>query len=392
LRTWHRTIALSILLVLATFVTAGAQSNTSLSVEAKAYLEQALDIMQQQALRKRSIDWSAVRKSTLEQAAGAQTPIDTYEALRFALRQVNPHSFLQLSPEQTKQEAARKTVRQAPAVQGTQPPTEPRGKVERPPSPFRERRQPEGHIHKLGDRTAARVVVPSFVADDAGQFATKLQRIVAEMDAAHACGWVIDLRGNGGGNMWPMLVGIGPVLGEGEVGAFLDAEGVKSTWRYRDGKSSIRSADGSEEVTAKVEGTPYRLTATPPVAVLIDRGTASSGEIIAIAFRGRTLTRFFGEDTMGFSTVNKGFALPDGANIVLTTGVSMDRTGAEYGGAIAPDERIPIGESQVPTNDDPTVRAALKWLSTQPRCETKHLKGGLEKRGAVVAVRLNRFR
>jgi hypothetical protein len=28
----------------------------------------------------------------------------------------------------------------------------------------------------------------------------------------------VDLRGNGGGNMWPMLAGVGPVLGEGIVG------------------------------------------------------------------------------------------------------------------------------------------------------------------------------
>ena len=172
--------------------------------------------------------------------------------------------------------------------------------------------------------------------------------------------------------MWPMLVGIGPVLGEGEVGAFLNAEGVKSTWRYRDGKASIRSADGSDEVTAKVEGTPYRLKAMPPVAILIDRGTASSGEAIAIAFRGRTNTRFFGEETMGFSTANKGFALRDGANIVLTTGVSVDRTGVEYGGAVAPDEQVLIGESKVPPNDDPAVRAGLKWLRTQAGCETKN--------------------
>ena len=95
MKTWHRTIVLSTVLMLGDFGGAGAQSNASLSAEAKAYLQEALDIMQQYALHKRSIDWDALRKSTLDFAAGAQSPLDTYEAIRFALRQVNPHSFLQ---------------------------------------------------------------------------------------------------------------------------------------------------------------------------------------------------------------------------------------------------------------------------------------------------------
>ena len=37
----------------------------------------------------------------------------------------------------------------------------------------------------------------------------------------------------------------------------------------------------------------------PPVAVLIDRDTGSSGEGIAIAFQGRPDTRFCGELTYG---------------------------------------------------------------------------------------------
>jgi hypothetical protein len=48
----------------------------------------------------------------------------------------------------------------------------------------------------------------------------------------------------------------------------------------------------------------WREKRTPKVAVLIDRRTGSSGEAIAIAFRGRPETRFFGDHTEGASIAN----------------------------------------------------------------------------------------
>ncbi len=101
---------------------------------------------------------------------------------------------------------------------------------------------------------------------------------------------------------------------------------------------------------------------TPNVAVLIDGGTGSSGEAIAIAFRGRPHTRFFGEHTEGVSTVNETFALSDGASMWLTIGVGADRSGKQYLDGFAPDEVIHYGDKIVPDDKDPVLQAALKWL------------------------------
>jgi carboxyl-terminal processing protease len=60
--------------------------------------------------------------------------------------------------------------------------------------------------------------------------------------------------------------------------------------------------DGDEPYYARTTGTPVHLTVAPPVAVLVDRDTGSSGEGIAIDFRGRPETRFFGELTYGAAT------------------------------------------------------------------------------------------
>ena len=50
----------------------------------------------------------------------------------------------------------------------------------------------------------------------------QIQDQIKIMDHPYNIGWIVDLRGNGGGNMWPMLAGIGPILGEGIAGYFID--------------------------------------------------------------------------------------------------------------------------------------------------------------------------
>ena len=44
------------------------------------------------------------------------------------------------------------------------------------------------------------------------------------------CGWIIDLRGNGGGNMYPMLAGLKPFLGDTVLGAFVGPDKTRANW------------------------------------------------------------------------------------------------------------------------------------------------------------------
>lgn len=167
---------------------------------------------------------------------------------------------------------------------------------------------------------------------------------VCEAIATHAAaaseGWIVDLRDNGGGSMWPMLTGLRPLLGDSGIGAFRDRTGRSSPW------------------------TPDRLDACGAhladrrVAVLVGPATASSGEAVAVAFRGRPDTRFFGQPTAGLSTSNQRFPLPDGSVLMLTTAVFVDRTGAAYPAGVSPDVTADA------TQDPLDVAAA--WLKSQP--------------------------
>ncbi len=223
-------------------------------------------------------------------------------------------------------------------------------------------------------RTGAVSDRPSFGGSRLTEFADRIEGYVRELDEAGACGWIVDLRGNGGGNMWPMLAGIGSVLGQGDIGQFHGPDGLEGTWFYREGASGIVAPDGEVITTARVSGEPYRLGGSPPVAVMFDGGTGSSGEATAIAFLGRPNVRTFGMPSFGFTTANDGYRLPDGANMVLTVGVDADRNGVAYYDRLEPDERVTIvpgntiPESAPPSDQDPQIRAALAWLAEQQAC------------------------
>ena len=323
-----------------------------------AYLNLALDAMQARSLRRDHIDWPHLRKETFARAARAEITVDTYDAVRFALASLDDHhSSFHPTAALEDLEAKRKASRQ-PAPEPAQQP--------RPSSPFTGRYEPEGRLATFGGKTFALVVVTKCFPENDRQFIayeTNLQLIVADLDQSHPAGWIVDLRGNVGGNMWPMLAGIGPLLGEGDrLGEFFTLDS-HSTWKYRDGVAA-EVEDGKENPYPPVAGAPYKLVGTPKVAVLIDRGTGSSGEAIAIAFRGRQQTRFFGEHTQGASTANDVVKLSDGASMWLTIGVDADRTGKQYMEGFDPDEGIRPSDKILPDDQDPVLQGACRWVSS----------------------------
>lgn len=288
------------------------------------YLDDALTLMQRHALYRDSVHWPTISERTRAIAAGATSYVACYPALHYAVAKLGDnHSFLR---------SAQLTRQFAPAEEA---------------KPF----QPA--TGEIIDSQFAYVNLPSFVwgsADASGRaFSAQLHTLLAQLDSLQPTGWILDLRQNGGGSCWPMLAGIGPLLGEGVCGYFV-APGTKpKPWFYRQGRAGV----GKNKVLSRVQY-PVRLrTAWPPVAVLTSPRTASAGEVVVTAFRGRPNTRHFGEPTAGVSTGNAGFPLRDGATLFLAVSAYADRTGRVYGGKILPDEVAP---------GDTAMAAAKRWL------------------------------
>lgn len=302
--------------------------------EQKAYLSKALDSIQRNALYSNRVDWPAAWKEADALALRTSEPAQTHEFLRSVLKQLGDSHSLLLPP------GDHDRMRADP------------GSV---PIPQASSRLLAGALGYLS--------VPAFgsMNTEAGiAFANQLRDRIAALDAEGVCGWVLDLRENGGGNMYPMLTGIGALLGDGEAGRFVAPGKPDVAWWYRDGQ-----AGAGDFTMLPPDPNPLRLKVSPAtVAVLTGPHTTSSGEAVAISFRGRPLTRTFGGYTAGLSSANQLFPLDDGALMALTMSLMADRTGQVYGGRVRPDEVVPARMD----SEDPTLDAASAWLRLQPAC------------------------
>ena len=152
------------------------------------------------------------------------------------------------------------------------------------------------------------------------------------------------------------------LLGGNDIGGFVYPDGGEIFMYYSDGTAG--TIDGQQKSPIQREPhLPFAMTPPPRVAVLIDQGTASSGEGIAVAFLGRKETRFFGAPSAGLSGSNSSIPLSDGAALVLNNAIDIDRDGHKYPDGITPDVRLGLPTS-LPTEDrDETLKAAERWLA-----------------------------
>lgn len=378
--------------------------------EAAAYLDEVLDFMQQHSMMKKKIGWGALRHEVLESAANAQKTADTYSAVRMAVKRLgDQHSFF-LTPQEWQLWLEGKAV-------GTQ-----QGLLVAHPEAIVVLIYPGSAAEQAGLRVGDRIEtlngkpaalleagefqsllqssplhlsikrsnailsitlsattfrftlmlttrrlagdvgyieLPGMIGDATAvkEYALATQQHMRELDQSGVSGWIVDLRRNTGGNMFPMLAGIGPLLGEGEPGSFVDVDGNSVNWSYRDGKFAV-----GEWIGAQVDA-PYRLSqSAPPIAVLMSRFTRSSGELTALAFRGRSHTRSFGESTAGLPTANEGYVFSDGSTLFLTIALGADRTGQTYDSPLLPDDFVDADWMLFNSDSDPVLQAALQWL------------------------------
>lgn len=335
-------------------------------ISPRAYVEEALNYMQESALNRHSINWQVVREQTLLRAKDAKTTWDTYPAIAYAITQLGEkHTWFQL-PDNLPYDRRQAFDAEIKKILARPEPVA--------PSPFFPSKEIKSHMIHGSRGNFAYVVVPMCVGrfaewekngSDFQQFADKLHGLVLDLQVQKPAGWIIDLRGNSGGNVWPMLAGIGAVLGEGDLGRFVSPDGDHTVSFYKAGKVGERSPDGKEDIYAEIKPAPSELTELPWVAVLFDRGTASSGEGVAISFAGRKRERSFGEHTAGFSTSNGMHQFSDGSALFLCEAIEADRTGKLYPDGLDPDEKLPAPERRPAEENDAALVAAEQWLSKQ---------------------------
>lgn len=179
--------------------------------------------------------------------------------------------------------------------------------------------------------------IAEFQKHTAEDFKEALERL----GAFSARGLVLDLRNNPGGPLEQAVEVVGHFVPKGRVIVTTNGRNRQKNRRYLS-----KNAFGVD---------------VGPIAVLVNRGSASGSEIVAGAVQDHGLGRVFGKKTYGKGCVQTLTPLPDGSAVRITTSHYYTPKGRLiHGIGVAPDEEIaedPKG------GQDRALAAALAWIN-----------------------------
>jgi carboxyl-terminal processing protease len=182
----------------------------------------------------------------------------------------------------------------------------------------------------------AHVRLSSFSDDAAEEMRTAFE----EARAAGAGRYILDLRDNPGGRLDQAVEVAGFFLEPGSV-------------------AYVRKDASGEREEIEVEGEPGLTDA--PLVVLVNKGSASSSEIVAGALRDNDRATVVGQTTFGTGTVLAEFELDDGSSILLGVAEWLTPDGdfiRDTG--IEPDVKVEQGEG-----DEPVSPTDLREISRE---------------------------
>ncbi len=163
----------------------------------------------------------------------------------------------------------------------------------------------------------------------------ELDRALASFDLETMKGLILDLRNNPGGLM-PSAISL--------CSRFVD-EGVVLVVHDR--------LSGEKKYYSKGNRIPNL-----PLAILINRGSASASEIAAGGIRDNRMGVLIGETSFGKGVYQQMIDFPDGSALKITAGEYFTPSGRVVQGVgLAPDIAVPEGE-------DP-IAAAIRWIGEQ---------------------------
>ncbi len=190
---------------------------------------------------------------------------------------------------------------------------------------------------------------------DGQKEAERIRAAVQELKDKKVDNWILDLRYNGGGNINVMIAGLAPLFDTKVVASIQDGE--KNTI----GTAEVRKGDFYYMDFKMFEMPKKPKIKGPKIAVLLSRWTVSSGELLAVAFKGQKNTRFFGEFSGGLTTNNSWEVINNEIALIISTGVYCDRNGKSYPGFVQVDEEVPF-EVETDKNKDAGIKKAQQWL------------------------------
>ncbi|MEO1132410.1 MAG: S41 family peptidase [Cyanobacteria bacterium J06639_1] len=162
-----------------------------------------------------------------------------------------------------------------------------------------------------------------------GNAVDRVAEAIDEAENQHVAGYVLDLRGNPGGLLRAGIEIAQMWLSDATIVYTIDRNGVQDSAR----------------------ATEHRLTAAP-LAVLVDRGSASASEVLAGALQDNHRAVLVGTRTFGKGSIQSLFELSDGSGMAVTIAKYMTPAHRDINKlGIEPDITVELPEGQLLTRD-----------------------------------------
>ncbi|WP_199121547.1 S41 family peptidase [Pedobacter sp. ASV28] len=331
-----------VVLFLLLFVKVNAQENLvnlgkSKVDSIKLYLKEALDLMKKRSVNSSRLNWEEIYKNANAAAENAKTIADTYPIIKKTLLKLEDSHSKFFSPKQVEAYLLgyRKTGQQFPEIKSA-----------------------------ILEGSYAYIQLPSFASfnfEEWDEYVKTFWDKIAELESKHPMGWMIDIRDNEGGMFVPMYAAISPFLNQRKVIGWKDGLGKYIFMKFKNGRFYE-----NDLVTHQFKMGDQKIKiAKTPIVVLINQGTASSGEFAAISFVGQKNISFVGTKTTGLTSANQEHKLSNGAFLVLTEGNTIDRNKKEYaevGKGLQPDYPVDnIGSLK--SSDDSYLKRAIEVIN-----------------------------
>lgn len=168
---------------------------------------------------------------------------------------------------------------------------------------------------------------------------SELDRALGTFDLAHITGLILDLRNNAGGLMSEAVNVVNRFVDEGVV--LITEDRLSGEKKYYARGNQIRNF---------------------PVAILINKGTASASEITAGAIRDNNMGILIGDQSFGKGVFQQLIDFPDGSALKITAGEYLTPNGTVVNGVGLPPD-IQIEEDQDP------IEVAIQWINAQAGIE-----------------------
>jgi C-terminal processing protease CtpA/Prc len=315
-------------------------ANAQMPDSVKLVLDSSISLLQQYALHSSATNWPLVKKTAYAKGAKASTWSELDPAIAYLFEAVNDHhGWLSVGDSNLK--------------------WNPGGDLKFSTEVKNEIAKGNRIVKKMLTGNIGYLRVPGMMLDTS-QYNKKAQQLMDSLYTLQQGGatkFIIDLRLNAGGTMFPMIAGLAALLGDGKFIGNANAGGrIEDMSLLKNGKFSTADG-GAASIEMKTD------VSKAGVVVLTSNLTGSAGECVAVAFKGRRHTKFIGEPTAGFTTGNNGHWIVEGkAGIVIAESAIVDRNKNIYYSNVQPDELTWGGDNFEDYLQDKKIQAALKWL------------------------------